>query len=123
MPSIEYLQELLSSVAKAPLECDGKSACISYLLKKEGIGHKAMRGSLTVDGRAIDLHFWIEITEGSLLIDYAARMWLGEGDKVPDGIMPLHDVKDLYRGSETVLMDINEGLFQILLTPIIIPKD
>lgn len=69
-----------------PLECDGMMHVASALLARDGISHRAVQGSLTVDGvGTIGHHYWIVLASGQIL-DLRARMWLRHNDRVPHGV-------------------------------------
>lgn len=80
------------------LECDGLTRIISYILQIANVDHLVEIGSLhTKTGGAIP-HFWIKLHDG-YIIDYRARMWLGNDPKVPHGIFQSDD----YQGEYTLL--------------------
>lgn len=85
---IDRIQAWLEPLDSLPLECDGMTRVITALLSENGIDHKVMGGHLTdvasVRDHASPLgslrscpHWWIELPSGHL-IDYRARMWMGE---------------------------------------------
>jgi hypothetical protein len=84
--TIHPLSQVLSIVevkCKA-LECDGLSKVISGILTLAGVKHLIEVGTLLTPRGEIP-HHWIRIDD-DFIIDYRARMWLGNGDEVPHGI-------------------------------------
>lgn len=79
------LSPLLSRLDPLPLECDGMARVLSTLLTRDDVPHQLAIGSLSVNGvGTIDLHWWIELSDGRVC-DLRARMWLGTEDGVPHG--------------------------------------
>lgn len=85
---IERIQAWLDPLDSLPVECDGMTRVITALLTQNGIEHKVMGGHLTDVSPLQDknarlgpltayVHWWIELPSGHL-IDYRARMWMGE---------------------------------------------
>lgn len=82
---LQSLQEWLTPLSESPVECDGLTRMACLLLEREGIDHQAHMGSMEVAGvGTIGFHMWIELEEG--VIDFRARMWLGESAEVPHGV-------------------------------------
>ncbi|MBX3232006.1 MAG: hypothetical protein KIT84_20180 [Labilithrix sp.] len=110
----EQLQNLLNAFADLPLECDGMTRVLSFALREAGVPHVAKAGDLLVDGvRVVPIHFWIELSDGSL-VDYRARMWSGEGDHVPHGVFRSEDCPRVeYRG-EAVDVSMPRVVFDVL---------
>lgn len=80
------LSAWLLPVDAYPLECDGLTRVISTLLTREAITHAVRVGTVEIDGAGrIPLHWWIELPE-SIVIDYRARMWLGDTPQTPHGV-------------------------------------
>lgn len=83
---VESLQAWLSKVDAMPLECDGAARVVSALLTREQLAHEVSIGSLAVEGCGeVPLHWWVELP-GGIIIDFRARMWLGEHPAVPHGV-------------------------------------
>lgn len=82
----ELLSEWLAPLDSAMVECDGMSRAVSILLREVGIAHSVVGGKLLVDGDCIRPHFWVELDEHDLRIDYRARLWLRGNERVPHGI-------------------------------------
>ena len=85
---IERIQAWLDPLDSLPVECDGMTRVIMALLTSNGIEHKVMGGHLTDVSPLQDkvvrpgplkayVHWWIELPSGHL-IDYRARMWMGD---------------------------------------------
>lgn len=85
---IERIQAWLDPLDSLPVECDGLTRVITALLTLNGVEHRVMGGHLTDVSPLNDkdaslgpltgyLHWWVELPSGHL-IDYRARMWMGE---------------------------------------------
>lgn len=89
MPNGQVLYKLTSACGffdALAVECDGMMHVASAVLARDGINHRAVYGSLAVDGiGAIEHHYWIELPAGQIL-DLRARMWLGHASSVPHGV-------------------------------------
>ena len=68
--------KLAKDYVRLPLECDGLTRVISYLLTKNKVPHDVMLGSVSMkDGkRAFSPHFWIVLRRTRQIVDYRARM-------------------------------------------------
>ncbi|SOC26366.1 hypothetical protein [Thalassospira xiamenensis] len=78
---IDRLNQWLSITDDLPVECDGHARIVSALLSRENIDHTVFYGSLHFPDRPpVNLHYWIRLNEVAprCIIDYRARMWLGE---------------------------------------------
>ena len=96
------------------LECDGFTRVASYLLRKMGIEHVVMLGSLEMLGHEVEPHFWIILEESGLIIDYRARMWLDDKPEAPHGVFIEEDFPLAhYYGQETKVMT-SKVVFDIL---------
>lgn len=115
MSDLTTLQNLMASIAEAPVECDGFTRLAATLLYKNGIPYKAFAGTLEVDGQCVPLHYWIVVDD--LIIDFRAQMWLGCGENVPHGVMQASDLAALYKGEEIEVAPLNDTLFSILMMP------
>lgn len=97
--SVESLVEPYDSCS---LECDGLTRTLHLLLDANGIRHRVMGGAIYNhnDETAFSPHFWIELSNGDL-IDFRARMWLGDQDDVPHGVFSLDDYPNMeYDGDD-----------------------
>jgi hypothetical protein len=85
---IEGIQAWLDPLDSLPVECDGMTRVITALLTSNGIEHKVMGGHLTDVSSLRDkeaglgplkayVHWWVELPSGHM-IDYRARMWMGD---------------------------------------------
>ncbi|MDU8350281.1 hypothetical protein RYA05_00005 [Pseudomonas syringae pv. actinidiae] len=115
MTSKQWIQNLMSEIESAPVECDGFSALAATVLYKHGIAYQGFVGSLSAGGMVIPLHYWIVV--GEFLIDYRARMWIGEGPEVPHGVMEYQQVKSMYSGDPVSIEPASEAVYQLLMLP------
>jgi len=107
------LEKLFADYVDLPLECDGLTRVLSYLLDKSHISHRVMEGSVSVGKKTMDPHFWIEMPDGRI-VDYRARMWLGKSSKVPHGIFKPDDFPEAtYEGSQ-IQMRTGDFVFKML---------
>lgn len=105
------LDGIISSYEHLPLECDGFSRVVSYVLGKAEIKHECWIGFIHYKGKKI-LHYWIELPDGTK-IDYRAKMWFGDKEDVPHGLFK--ETKGvIYEPSERVVFDTCELVFKIL---------
>ena len=82
----QFAARSLALLDKLPLECDGVSRALSYLLQRDGIEHEVHVGSLAVEGVGrIGLHWWVQLP-GGVVCDARAQMWLGRDPRVPHGV-------------------------------------
>lgn len=111
------LNDLLSQYDKCQLECDGLTRVLHTILTRENIGHSCMIGTLiyTKTQKRIPLHFWITLSDG-YVVDYRARMWLGDEPDKPHGIFnPTDYPYIIYDGNEAELPVLQPYLFDILV--------
>jgi hypothetical protein len=118
----EQIQKLLESYDKPGLECDGATRVFSWLLKQNKVPHIIKFGRLEVTRMnaqneakddTIYPHYWIELDDG-LMIDFKARMWLGDDSKIPHGVFrPEEFPAALYVGEETKLL-VTKTVFEVL---------
>jgi len=83
------LMAWLAPLDDLPLECDGLTRVVSILLCRERVAHTVLEGKLAVEGHgAIPHHWWIALGDelDGWLVDYRARMWLGQSSTVPHGV-------------------------------------
>lgn len=71
----------------SPLECDGITHAVSFVLHEAGIKHRCALGFVkdAEIGIYVIPHVWIELTDG-WIVDFRLRMWLGDEDRVPHGV-------------------------------------
>jgi len=108
------LEKLISKYDKLPLECDGLTRVISYVLTQNNIQHKTCIGSISdKNGNGI-IHYWIKLQNGNY-IDYRAKMWLDNSLNIPNGIFNPKDYSDvIYKCNKEVHLNANNTIFQIL---------
>src|SRR5579859_2152633 len=113
-------RELLSLTEKydqCQLECDGMTSVIHTVLEERRIAHTVWVGAVTntLSGDIFAPHLWI--TVDSLVIDYRARMWLGDNPDIPHGIFTLEEFPAIsYKGEEISLPILSERIFKALTT-------
>lgn len=86
-PWHEELGILLTALDDSPLECDGLTYAVSFVLHQAGIKHRCVMGFVKdVDtGNCVAPHVWVELADG-WIVDFRLRMWLGDEDRVPHGV-------------------------------------
>jgi hypothetical protein len=94
------LSDFFKDIELAPIECDGFTRIAFSRLCRLGVPCQAFIGSLVVGDSYIAPHLWL-LVHGKLIVDYRARMWLG-------------DVAD-YAGEEMKVEVLSEGIEQLLL--------
>jgi hypothetical protein len=110
------LSLLLDPLDSAPVECDGMSSLVATLLSKEGVQYQGMSGSIQPTGQSgVIPHFWIEVDD--LVIDYRARMWLGDHPEIPHGVFSKADHAQRYQGTPVQINPLPEFIFQMLKMP------
>lgn len=110
------LSVLLDPLDSAPVECDGMSSLVATLLSKDGVQYQGMAGSIQPAGHSgVIPHFWIEV--GDLVIDYRARMWLGDNPQIPHGVFCKADHALRYQGTPVEISPLPEFIFQMLKMP------
>ena len=108
------LKELLEPYDSPRLECDGSVRVFGWLLKQKHISYVINFGQLEVGHKKLWPHYWIELDNG-LIIDYKARMWLGDEPNIPHGIFKLDEFpKALYVGKESKELLVCKSVFDIL---------
>lgn len=110
------LSSLLDPLDTAPVECDGMSSLVATLLTQQGIQYQGMAGAIQPAGHSgVIPHFWIEV--GDLVIDYRARMWLGDKPDIPHGVFIKADHAQRYQGTPVQLDPLPDFIFQMLKMP------
>jgi hypothetical protein len=107
------LEKLFADYVDLPLECDGLTRVLSYLLDRNGVAHRVMQGSVSVGKKTFDPHFWIELLDGHV-IDYRARMWFGNKPSVPHGIFRMKDFPEARYEGRQVSMTTSDFIFKVL---------
>jgi hypothetical protein len=112
------IKQLLEPYDLPHLECDGATRVFVWLLREAEIPHIIKAGQLEVDGSAtLWPHYWIELDDSGLIVDFKARRWLGESPDVPHGVFLLEEFpKALYVGDESRML-ITKTIFDILTRP------
>jgi hypothetical protein len=105
--------KLVEKYENLPLECDGMTRVLSYVLDENHISHKTMQGRVEVDGEEFEPHWWIDLGNGTIL-DYRLRMWFGNKPSVPNGIFSLKANPQVSYTGKQVNVHINEMLFKVL---------
>jgi hypothetical protein len=97
---------LLDEYDPLHLECDGLTRVLDYVLHQHGIRHKVCAGPISypATGESMSPHFWIEVPlEGATaIVDYRARMWLGDEADISHGVFGAGDSAVVYDGSPVV---------------------
>lgn len=90
------LERMLEKYDSCRLECDGLTRVLHLLLDKQGIRHTVMGGGIhdEIDNDYFSPHFWIELGNGDI-VDFRARMWLGDKDHIPHGIFDPDDFPNM----------------------------
>ncbi|MCV4078803.1 hypothetical protein OD785_31775 [Pseudomonas aeruginosa] len=113
----DAISNLLEPYSNAPVECDGFTRIAHSVLTGAGIPHSCMHGQLvsTSGDEELPIHFWIELDDGRV-IDYRARMWLGDSEGVPHGVFKTDEYPDWhYLGTEITLPVFSPTMIQLLL--------
>lgn len=116
------IARLLAEYVDAPVECDGFARLAHTALAEAEIEHSVLEGVvLAGDGSvALPIHYWIELRCGTL-IDYRARLWLGESDAVPHGIFNQADFPQWrYEGARVDMPVLSPAFAKLLSTPILL---
>jgi len=112
--SVSKIEKMLSKYIELPLECDGLTRVISYILDKNNIKHKVCVGNLSDNKGNEILHYWVELPSKKI-IDYRAQMWLGKKKNIPNGIFNPKDYKDVrYSCEKKIKLNVNDIIFSIL---------
>lgn len=109
----EYLTALFDPIQNAELECDGFSRIVSSTLIEAGYSPTLMAGHLTLRGKAVRPHLWVEID--GWIIDYQVRRWLGNHPWIPHGVFKASETEAVYSGEQIRAMTIPAGLRAIML--------
>jgi hypothetical protein len=115
------VRQITDQYAECNLECDGMTNVLHFYLAQEEIEHTPMQGSIE-DTRTqkdkMSPHRWIELEtkEGKVIIDYRARMWLGQREEVPHGVfLPASYQHITYTGSSISLPELPEPVIKFLI--------
>lgn len=113
----DAISSLLEPYSNAPVECDGFTRIAHSVLAGAGIPHYCMQGRLasTSSSEEIPIHFWIQLDDRRV-IDYRARMWLGDDAGVPHGVFKMGEYPEWnYLGTEIALPIFSSTMIQLLL--------
>jgi len=111
---MKNIEQLVKPYIDLPLECDGLTRVISYILDKNNIKHKTCIGLISNKKDKVVEHYWIELSDGRY-IDYRARMWLGDDESVPNGIFNPENYKETeYKYLKKTDLNTSEYIFRIL---------
>ncbi len=119
MVTKEALKSLLDQYDVAPLECDGLTRVLHTILARAGIAHLVRVGRLlyTVEPKEINPHLWIEVE--TYLIDYRARMWLGNDETIPHGIVEPEQYPQVeYTGEAIDFPILSDGVLRAMIQPL-----
>ena len=113
----ESIRQLLEPYVQLPLECDGMTRVITYLLQTAKIPHRVYVGTIhfNVKGKGeFSPHFWIRLgTETGEIIDYRSRMWFGGDMDIPQGIFK-EDPKVISYDGREIALPVSKTVFSIL---------
>lgn len=108
------IQNLLDPYDSSQTECDGMTRICHTVLSQHRIEHFSMIGTLEFGGQKIEPHFWIDLPSGER-IDYRARMWLGNSDRIPHGVFQPDSFPDvIYEGKPIELELLPPVLLEIM---------
>lgn len=114
----DLLHGLLDQYDIAHLECDGLTRVVHTVLAHEGINHQVFAGQIydVPTGRTMSPHLWVDVE--MYRIDYRARMWLGNGEDIPHGVVRVGQYSNvLYQGENFSIPVLPKELFDALITP------
>lgn len=106
----DVIKDIIQPYTSLPLECDGMTKVIHYLLVKNNIPHMVVFGSVRFNDRNLSPHFWITLQDG-FVIDYRLRMWLGLN--APQGILKPKKEGVTYFGNH-ISLQVNDFEFKVL---------
>lgn len=93
------------------LECDGTTKVLHYVMNENSIPHKVFIGSVIGPEDNIPLHYWITLSDGSI-VDYKAQMWLGPD--APNGIFNPNDFPEYKYKGKQIEMQVSKLIYNIL---------
>lgn len=93
--NLKQIKDLLYQYYREPLDCDGQTRVMHYVLSEAKIQHDLYFGAIEVKDADLGFfpHMWIQLAvqEGLAAVDYKARKWLGKSEKIPHGVFLLKD--------------------------------
>lgn len=108
------IKSLLDPYDSSQTECDGMTRICHTILSQHHIKHFSMMGTLEFDEQRIEPHFWIDLPSGNR-IDYRARMWFGNSDRIPHGVFHPFDFPNvIYKGEPVELELLPPALLTIM---------
>jgi len=119
----EYLNRLeegfldirqLQKYSELPLECDGLTRVLIYVLNQMRVKHSVYVGTILYGGKKMTPHFWIKLQDGRI-IDYRARMWLGDQKEIPHGVFSLKKYPDIVYQGKQIPMKTDSLTFNVLV--------
>jgi hypothetical protein len=119
-PTLDDLAHLLDEYDPLHLECDGLTRVLDYVLHQHGIRHKVCAGPISYPAtdESMAPHFWIEVPlEGATaIVDYRARMWLGDEADILHGVFRAGESAVVYDGSPLVgWRTVSKSLYEFLV--------
>jgi hypothetical protein len=121
---IDTIRKLLEPYLQLPLECDGMTRVITYLLDEKKIPHSVFLGAIQVRGGngkgRFAPHYWIRL-ETDEIVDFRSRMWFDGDESIPQGIFKEDGKTISYVGVE-INFPVSKEVFQILINTPSLPK-
>lgn len=114
----DTLRGLLDQYDIAHLECDGLTRVVHTILSHERVEHGVFGGNIhhVPTQRIMRPHLWVDV--GMYRIDYRARMWFGDSEDIPHGVVAIGQHPTvLYQGECLDIPILSKELFDILITP------
>ena len=120
-PTIQQLTELTDPYAYCPLECDGLSKVLSFVLGKHAINHTVYSGTLAPQGEDGIPHVWIELETdlGRRTLDYRVRQWFRDRPAIPHGLFDPTETGFVYTEEPVTFPPLTGEQFVLLGAPII----
>jgi len=104
----QTLQDICAPYVHTPNECDGLTRLIHAALDCRRISHDVLIGTLSCGDDAVP-HWWITVPDPDhdclWIIDYRARMWLGDHAHIPHGVFVQEDFPMVRYDGETVILE------------------
>lgn len=96
---VSDLEVALLPLEDCPVDCEGMTQVISFLLKAADIPHQVLSGYAQdrLTQAFVIPHWWIRLP-CDRVIDLRLRMWLGNRDRIPHGIFRNDGLKIAYHG-------------------------
>lgn len=112
----ETLGALLSPFERYPLECDGMTRVLSYVLAKAGVRHEVRVGAMSLNGRDPEIipHHWWIVTPDDIYIDYRCRMWIKDREDAPHGVFTPDEFPNASYEGKAIPLSVSELEFNVL---------